>query len=163
MQKELVSRPEIKLVGLSVRTNNKDEMNPKTAKIASVWRDFYELNVAEKIPDRTNKGVLISVYTEYMTDENGPYTYFLGEEVNSFEDAPIELDRMVIEDATYQRFTTSTGPMPKIVIDAWMRIWNMSPADFGGTRAYVADFEVYDERASDPANAVVDIYIGVNV
>jgi predicted transcriptional regulator YdeE len=33
---------------------------------------------------------------------------------------------------------------------------------FGGKRAYIADFEVYDERSRDPDNTIVDIYIGIN-
>ena len=32
-----------------------------------------------------------------------------------------------------------------------------------GKRKYIADFEVYDERASDPNNTVIDIYIGTEV
>jgi predicted transcriptional regulator YdeE len=30
-----------------------------------------------------------------------------------------------------------------------------------GERAFVADFEVYDERAADPQNAVVDVWVGM--
>jgi len=41
-------------------------------------------------------------------------------------------------------------------------LWKMNENDFGGKRKYLADFEVYDKRASDPSNAVVDIYIGLN-
>jgi predicted transcriptional regulator YdeE len=37
----------------------------------------------------------------------------------------------------------------------------MNDQDFGSKRAYLADYEVYDQRAIDPNNAVVDIYIGI--
>jgi predicted transcriptional regulator YdeE len=37
----------------------------------------------------------------------------------------------------------------------------MTNSDFGGQRQYHTDFEIYDSRASDPANAVIDIYIGI--
>jgi predicted transcriptional regulator YdeE len=37
----------------------------------------------------------------------------------------------------------------------------MTAADFGGKRQYLADFEVYDQRAANPNSAVVDIYIGI--
>jgi predicted transcriptional regulator YdeE len=37
-----------------------------------------------------------------------------------------------------------------------MKIWQ-SNLD----RTYTTDFEVYDERAQNPANVVVDIFIGV--
>lgn len=52
--------------------------------------------------------------------------------------------------------------MPEVIINAWQQIWKMSVNDFGGERAYIADFEVYDQRASDPANTCLDIYIGIN-
>jgi predicted transcriptional regulator YdeE len=38
----------------------------------------------------------------------------------------------------------------------------MDSVDFGGRRKYIADFEVYDDRAVDPENAAVDIYIGID-
>lgn len=37
MKKELVNKSEIKLVGLTARTNNKNEMNPATSKSCSVY------------------------------------------------------------------------------------------------------------------------------
>ena len=51
--------------------------------------------------------------------------------------------------------------MPEVVINAWQQIWQMSSNDFEGRRAYIADFEVYDQRAMDPANTSLDIYIGI--
>jgi predicted transcriptional regulator YdeE len=51
--------------------------------------------------------------------------------------------------------------MPEVVIDAWQKIWKMTSDDFDGDRAYIADFEVYDQRASNPDNASLDIYIGL--
>jgi predicted transcriptional regulator YdeE len=46
-------------------------------------------------------------------------------------------------------------------MNAWQQIWKMSSDDFGGDRAYIADFEVYDQRARDPSNTSLDIYIGI--
>ena len=37
----------------------------------------------------------------------------------------------------------------------------MKPSDLGGKRRYIADFEVYDERAADHDNVVLDVCIGV--
>ena len=43
---------------------------------------------------------------------------------------------------------------------AWQQIWKLE--DLGKLkRTYQADFELYDQRAQDPQNAQVDIYIGV--
>lgn len=161
MKKELASKPEIKLVGLTARTNNKNEMNPQTSKIGELAGRFWSQNIANQILNRNNPGVILSVYTEYGSDEHGDYTYFIGEEVSSFENTSSELQKLTIPESRYQKFTTPSGKMPEVVIDAWQQIWKMSSADFEGDRAYIADFEVYDQRAIDPANTSLDIYIGI--
>lgn len=161
MKKELTSKPEIKLIGLSARTNNKNEFNPETSKIGKLAGQFWGQNLAAQIPQRKNPGVTLAVYTEYASDEHGDYTYFIGEEVNSFDNLPQGLEKLTIPAAKYQKLTTPSGKMPQVVIQAWQDIWKMSAKDFGGARAYQADFEVFDQRASDPANASVDIYIGL--
>jgi predicted transcriptional regulator YdeE len=161
MKKELVDKAEIKLVGLSVRTNNKNEMNPKTSKIGELAGQFWRQNIAAQISHRKNPGITLAVYTEYESDEHGDYTYFIGEEVNSLESIPKGLEKLIIPSAVYQKFTTLSGKMPEVVINAWQKIWKMSPDDLGGKRTYQADFEVYDERATDPNNTSLDIYIGI--
>ncbi len=161
MKKELVNKPEIKLVGLTARTNNKNEMNPQTSKIGELMGRYWNQDIAAQISHRKNPGVTLSVYTEYDSNEHGDYTYFIGEEVSSFENLPSGLQKLMIPAAKYQKFTTPSGKMPEVVINAWQQIWKMTSPDFGGNRAYIADFEVYDQRASDPTNANLDIYIGI--
>lgn len=81
--------------------------------------------------------------------------------MESFEDQDLSLFKtLVIPQGSYQRFTTEKGQMPNVVISAWQAIWKMNQEALGGERNYVADFEVYDERATDPANTMIDIYIG---
>lgn len=161
MQNELINKSEIKLVGLKARTNNKNEMNPQTSKIGELAGRFWGQNIANQIPNRKNPGVSLSVYTEYASDEHGDYSYFIGEEVSSFENIPSEFQTLTIPGGKYKKFTTPSGKMPEVVINAWQKIWKMTPDDFGGSRAYIADFEVYDQRALDPATTILDIYIGI--
>lgn len=161
MKKELANKSEIKLVGLTARTNNKNEMKPETSKIGELAGRFWGQNMAGLISNRKHPGVTLSVYTKYDSNEHGDYTYFIGEEVSSFSNVSAEFEQLTIPPAKYQKFTTLPGKMPEVVINAWQQIWNMSVNDFGGERAYIADFEVYDQRASDPANASLDIFIGI--
>jgi len=161
MKKELITKPEIKLVGLSVRTNNKNETNPQTAHIGKLVGQYWNQEIASQISHKKNPGVTLSVYTDYASDEHGDYTYFIGEEVDSFEKNSSELTTCTIPAATYQKCTTPAGKMPEVVIQAWQKIWQMTPDDLGSERAYQADFEVYDQRAADPNNTIVDIYIGI--
>jgi len=37
----------------------------------------------------------------------------------------------------------------------------MPPADLGGQRAFLEDYEVYDQRASEPANSQVEIHLSL--
>ena len=161
MKKERINKPEIKLAGLSIRTNTQNEMTPQTAKIKGLIEQFKNESIAEQITNRIHPGICFAVYTDYESDEHGDYTYFIGEQVDSFEGITSHLQQLVIPPSTYQKFTTSYGPMPEVVINAWQHIWQMSPDELGGKRIYVADFEVYDERASDPSKTCLDIYIGI--
>lgn len=161
MKKEFENKSEINLIGLTARTNNKNEMNPQTSKIGELAGRFWSLGLANQIPHRKNPNVTLSVYTEYDSNEHGDYTYFIGEEVSSFENMPSDLQKLTIPASKYQKFTTPSGKMPEVVINAWQKIWKMTSDDFGGERAYIADFEVYDQRAIDPMNTSLDIYIGM--
>jgi predicted transcriptional regulator YdeE len=58
-------------------------------------------------------------------------------------------------------FTSEKGPAPKVVPEIWMKINSLPKSAVGGDRVYKADFEVYDERAADPQNAVVEVHVGI--
>jgi predicted transcriptional regulator YdeE len=161
MKKNEIHLPEIKLVGISIRTNNKDEMDPTMAKISPTAQKFFQQALPNKITNRKNPGITYCAYTEYESDFTGDYTYFIGEEVSAFESIPDGLTTLTIPSQAYAKFTTATGPMPEVVINAWLKIWQMDPHDFGGQRNYHTDFELYDERAIDPKNTTLDIYIGI--
>lgn len=161
MQKTIITLAELKLVGITVRTSNAAEMNPETSKIGSTMHKFFTDGMQAQIMERKNSGAVFAVYTNYENDENGAYTYFLGEAVNKFKNIPQGFEALTIPSQTYVKFTSAPGKMPAICIDMWQKIWKMKAVDLGGQRAYIADFEVYDERSRDPNNATLDIYIGV--
>jgi len=162
MKKKKTELQALTLVGLTARTNNKNEMSPETSKIGSLAGSYWGKQIANDIKHRVKPGVTYAVYTEFESDENGDYTYFIGEVVDSTENQDLsQFKTLTIPQSHYQKFTTESGKMPDVVISSWQRIWAMKESDFGGKRKYIADFEVYDERASDPNNTVVDIYIGV--
>ncbi len=161
MKNEIVSKPEIKLVGITIKTNNNDEMDPERAKIGPLVARYESENIAKSIPHRLHSGVTYSVYTNYDSNELGDYTYFIGEEVSMTYDIPKSLTLLTIPASEYQKFTTEPGKMPEVVIEAWQEIWAMTREELGGVRKFVADFEIYDQKACDPSNAIVDIYIGI--
>jgi predicted transcriptional regulator YdeE len=42
-----------------------------------------------------------------------------------------------------------------------MKINSLPQTAVGSNRNYKADFEIYDERASDPQNLQMDVYVGI--
>ena len=162
MQQIATERQEIKLVGICVRTSYQQELDKMQGKIfPCVMRYFHEA-LFEKIPNRTNPGTTFCAYTDYESDYMGAYTYFIGEEVTSV-DGPLSegFHALTIPRQNYVKFTTEPAPMPDVIVNAWKTIWDMSPKDFGGHRSYQTDFEVYDERAADHQNIILDLYIGI--
>jgi predicted transcriptional regulator YdeE len=95
------------------------------------------------------------------SDVSGEYTYFVGEKVSALDNIPEGFCTLKIPAQTYAKFTNTPGPMPQVCIDMWQRIWQMTPQEFGGDRTFLADFEVYDERACNPLHTQLDIFIGV--
>lgn len=161
MQKKQSEMTELKLVGITVRTNNDNEMDPKYSKISDLAAMYWGEGLANQIKDRVNPGRTFAVYTEYETDERGDYTYFIGEEVSSFDDMPSTFIALTVPAQKYQQFTTEPGAIPEVIINAWRQIWMMGEKELGGKRAYQADLEVIDVKNLHPEKAVFDIYIGI--
>lgn len=164
MQKELVQGAEIKLVGISVITSNQNEQNPATAKIAATIQKYFSQGFAAKVLHHKAPGTYYSCYTNYPENfdiATGNYTYFFGEEVLSFDDVAQGLETLLIPTQRYNKFTSESGQMPKICMDLWHKIWSMSDQELGATRAFIADYELYDARAVDPLNTTLDIFVGI--
>ena len=163
MKKTIIMLTELKLVGITTRTNNIQMLasDPSANKVAATVQKYFYNGFAEKIAHRKNPGTSFCVYTNYASDVNGDYTYFIGEEVTSFDNIDQGFETLTIPVQHYAKFTNQPGPMPTVCIDMWQDIWKMNAHDLGGERAYIADFEVYDERSQDQNNVTLDIYIGI--
>lgn len=162
MEKVTVQRPEIKLVGITTRTNNADEggSDPSKRKIGPILQRYFQQCLGDKIRSRKNPGTTFRLYTNYESDWRGDYTYFVGEEVIAFEEIEPGFQSLTIPSQDYVKLTHS-GSMPTVCIQMWQAIWAMGKEDFEGERTYLADFEVHDQRSLDPQNTTLDIYIGV--
>ena len=128
MQKVTTSFEEIKLIGITTRTNNAHifESNPSTNKIAATVQKYFHDGLAEQIKGRKNPAKTFCVYTNYESDFNGDYTFFIGEEVISFDEVSENLETLNIPAQNYIKFTSEPGPMPAVCIDMWKNIWKMS-------------------------------------
>jgi len=162
MKKIATEKPEIKLVGICVRTNNQKELGKLDGLIFPCVQRYFHGALFNKIPHRSKPGTTYCAYTDYETDHRGDYTYFIGEEVSSFKNPlPEGFRALTIPKQKYTKFTTQPEPMPNVLVNAWTKILAMSQKELGGKRNYQTDFELYDERASDHSNIVLDLYIGI--
>lgn len=161
LKQTTTTKPEIKLVGICVRTSYQQELDKINGHIFSCIRRYFHESLAEKIPNRAKPGTTFCAYTDYETDHLGAYTYFIGEEVTSFDELPKDFQTLNIPKQHYTKFTTDPTPMPQVIVNTWETIWSLSPKQLGGKRRYHTDFEIYDERAADHQNIILDVYIGV--
>jgi predicted transcriptional regulator YdeE len=147
------------VVGITARTTNAREMSGK-GKIGAVWETFLQPGLVAKIPNKVGVD-LIAVYTDYETDHTGHYTYLLGLPIVNAEGVPGKLTVKHVPAGRYAVFSSDRGPIKQVVPEIWQRIWSMSPRELGGRRAFKTDYEIYDQRAADPENAQIDVYIGL--
>jgi predicted transcriptional regulator YdeE len=161
LQPRIVSQQPFQVIGIAASTSNAKEASPD-AIIGKQWRRFMSEDLINKIPNRVDQ-TIYAVYTDYTSDSNGQYTVILGAKVRPIPNPTIP-DGMVIKTVPpgrYAVFTSDRGPVVKIVVDTWKQIWAYYRSLQNGQRAYQADFEVYDQRAANPNNAQVDIYVGL--
>jgi predicted transcriptional regulator YdeE len=156
---QIVEQPGLTVVGISIRTSNAHEMSGKGA-IPQQWHRFMSEGLLGKISNRVDSNIL-AVYTDYENDANGAYTFMLGARVSSTDSVPPGMVAKKIPAARYAVFISETGFVGKVVPETWSRIWTALKAEPGGNRTYKADFEVYDQRAANPQNAEVSIYVGI--
>lgn len=65
MKKEKTKLDEIMVVGLTARTNNKNEMIPEKSKIGELAGIYWGKQIANNIKHRKSPGITYSIYTEY--------------------------------------------------------------------------------------------------
>jgi predicted transcriptional regulator YdeE len=62
----------------------------------------------------------------------------------------------------FSLITSAKGAVAQVVPQAWQRVYSLdNKKQLGGARAYQADFELYDQRAQNPRDSQVDLYIGL--
>lgn len=147
------------VVGIAARTGNAKEMTPDGV-IGKQWGRLMQEGLLAKIPNKADKNP-VAVYTDYASDHNGEYTYVLGARVTSDSEVPAGMVAKKIPAGKYAVFTSEKGPAAKVVPEIWMKINSLPRTALGGDRVYGADFEIYDERAADPQNSQVDVWVGI--
>ena len=132
--------------GLHVRTINRDEFNPTTAKLPHLWGQFFSSKLSAS-------PTCYGIYGDYESDLNGHYTVIAGVKTTS-EIKSEGLRTVHIPTGDYLVFE-GIGPVPQVVIEAWQRAWQFFETSTEYQRTYQTDFEEY--RGGDD----FALYIGI--
>ena len=159
MNPRVVDQDGFTVIGIAARTSNAKEVTADGS-IAKQWMRLFQEGLIGKIPNKADSSI-VAVYTDYASDHNGDYTYVLGARVTSDADVPAGMVAKKVPAGKFALFTSEKGPAPQVVPATWMKINSLPQNAVGADRLYRADYEVYDERARDPQNLQVDVYIGI--
>jgi predicted transcriptional regulator YdeE len=148
---ENVSIKEVNIVGISIRTTNENSQAAKD--IPELWNKFMTEGILEQIPNKIDHSIY-SIYTKYQSDHNEPYTAILGCKVSSVENIPDGMIAQTIQSGNYTKFVAKGNLNAGVVYEEWLKIW-----DSKLNRKYTTDFEIYGEKAQNPNDAEVEIFI----
>lgn len=151
---ETVTKKGFKVIGIKVRTTNEGMQAAKD--IGDLWNRFMSESIAEKIPNKIDTSIL-SIYTNYDSDYTKPYDTILGCSVSSLEKIPEGMVGQQFNQEKYVNFISKGNLTQGAVYNTWTEIWNQDL-----DRTYTADFEVYGDKAQDPTDAEVEIFVAIN-
>jgi predicted transcriptional regulator YdeE len=144
---------QFKIIGISIRTTN--ENNKAAEDISNLWSKFFSEKIIEKIPNKISLEIFC-VYTDYEKDYTKPYTTIIGCKVINLDQIPEGMIGKKIEGGRYNKSITKGDITKGVVTQEWLNIWNSDLK-----RTYSADFEVYGEKAQNPENAEVEIFVAI--
>ena len=137
------------LQGIGVRTNNKNESNEETQKIAPLWAKYDEEHIYTKTLNKANNTSFYGLYLNYESDVNGDYDAMVAVEVTKAKNKAI-----VIENEKYLVFKKE-GELPEVAFDLWTEVWEYFENNSEYERAYNIDFERYSKKDE------VEIFISI--
>jgi predicted transcriptional regulator YdeE len=143
---EQVTLDRFSVIGLSARTKNSDEMDPKRAKIGKLWQEFQNRLTRQDIQPVTVYGV----YSNYASNQHDGYDVTVATRENFLDSGTI----ITIPAGKYQKFTKS-GPCPETTIALWQEIEDFFSLATAPRRTFLFDFEEYSNEKS------VSIFIGI--
>ncbi len=150
MSYKIMVREEIKIIGIEIKTTNKDGLAAKD--IADLFEKFLKEGKLKHIPHKVDVHTFMGIYTNYEEGEkykkgeadvsqSGLYSYILGAEVSTIQTVPPGMIGKIIPASSYAVFTAK-GDLPNSVVDTWKAIWKMSKDELN--RSYASDFEIYN-------------------
>ncbi len=125
------------IYGLSTRTKNSAEFDPKTAKIGALHQRF-DANVTVNYKEGAR---VYAIYYDFESDSSGEYTILAG--ADTVASSRCDLEEVTIQAGKYLCFK-GKGPVPKVIFETWQKVWDyFDDPEKEKMRAYTTDFEYY--------------------
>jgi len=140
------------IIGISVRTSNNGQADKD---IPALWKRFMEEGISNQIANKIEEAIYCA-YTEYEGDHTKPYTTVIGCKVENLDNIPTGMKGVFIEHSNYAKFVAKGNLMEGAVVNTWFNIWKTAL-----NRTYKTDFEVYGEKAQNPKDGEVEIFVGL--
>lgn len=144
MEHEIIETPTNVLVGLCVRVDPEDAMGT----IGALWGRVLADRALDGVDGRLDAYSLLAAYTDYATDETGPYTLMVG--------VPVRTDAATPEGLVRRKFGAQRaasirvrGSVPVVVQQTWAAIHTSSLE-----RSFTVDYERYDLREMGPQTPI---------
>lgn len=141
------------IIGISIRTTNENGQASKD--IAELWQKFMSENILDKIPNKVSSEIY-SLYTDYESDHTRSYTAILGCKVEHLTNIPGGMVGKSFNEGKYVKTSAKGDLMQGLIVNHWSKIFEMDL-----DRTFVADFEIFGEKAQKPSDAEVDFYVGI--
>ena len=134
---DIVELSGFSVAGIATRTTNTNETDPATAKIGSLWGEFYQ-SVASHLTENSR---VYGLYTGYESDASGAFDVLAGASHISQDVAGLTV--IDVAPGRYLKFAAQ-GDMPDVVIALWGEVWRyFADASCPHVRLYTTDFECY--------------------
>ena len=144
----------LKIIGIATQTSNNE--GQAIEDLGKLWAQFFGDNIIAKVPNAISSNIY-SVYTDYESDFRGKYTTIIGLEVSTLDEIPEGMIGREFQSQIFKKYIAK-GELHEAVGKTWAEIWN---DDEILNRTYIYDYELYTEKAQNPADAEIEIYIGV--
>ena len=151
MDYQIINIKEFRVMGITVRTTNEKSDNKDMDDIEQLWKRFKDEDIRNRIPHKESQEI-VSLYTDYQKDFNGPYSVVLGYRVTSIDEVPEGMVAKTVPASKYASFHVKGDNLVQEIIKTWQKIW------FAGlNRTYAADFDVYMVENTHEADIFVAI------
>jgi predicted transcriptional regulator YdeE len=146
------------VIGISARTSNEAVRNGAQI-IGSLWNRLFAENILAQIPNKTDNN-LLALYYDYATNKDGEYTVLLGARVSRINEVPGGMTLCHVPAQKCIVITSERGPVSEVVMQAWQNIWDLEDQK-QLHRSYIVDYQLHDARSANPADAQVEIHVGI--